>query len=402
MNRLLAGLIAAWLAAGCAPVERTSLRAVQGDVLPDDIASEHSSPLRGRTVWVQGRVAQFLLFVSPEGTRRYGCIIEEPDKRADGGIAVAGLCMDLGTNRRIKSTVGIETLMPGDEVSIRGHVQEWDGTTSLCEPKLISHTVDKPFASNNAWPVDPPADRAEAGRYWERRESTRCVVPAGSVAQGGRKETWWGNASFVYLLPPDADALKRADPQSRRAFRDAHPLDDRPDELFDNGNGFIVCLGDAGLKASTEDGTVKLPAVMTGDVLAHAVTGAVLQSHGEYLVHVDRMPVFAPGDDPVAAPPPFESGDEYIRIASYNVENLYDHRDDPFDARDFYMPATTPDEPRMLENYVPADDAAYRSRIAGLAAQIVGDLRAPDILMIQEVEDQDLPPADPLCAEQSF
>ena len=44
---------------------------------------------------------------------------------------------------------------------------------------------------------------------------------------------------------------------------------------------------------------------------------------------------------------------------------------------------------RKPYGYVPVSDAAYQARLADIATQIVNDLHSPDILMVQEVENQD-------------
>ncbi len=41
-------------------------------------------------------------------------------------------------------------------------------------------------------------------------------------------------------------------------------------------------------------------------------------------------------------------------------------------------------------DYVPASDAAYQARLNDIALQIINDLHSPDILMVQEVENQDI------------
>ena len=41
-------------------------------------------------------------------------------------------------------------------------------------------------------------------------------------------------------------------------------------------------------------------------------------------------------------------------------------------------------------DYVPASDADYQARLTDIAHQIIDDLHSPDILMVQEVENQDI------------
>jgi hypothetical protein len=82
------------------------------------------------------------------------------------------------------------------------------------------------------------------------------------------------------------------------------------------------------------------------------------------------------------------AGEEFS-TSDYNVENLYDYRDDPFDGCDFAGNSGCPGVFPPFD-YVPASEAAYLQHIGDLAAQINGPMHAPDLLMIQEAEDQDI------------
>jgi hypothetical protein len=78
-----------------------------------------------------------------------------------------------------------------------------------------------------------------------------------------------------------------------------------------------------------------------------------------------------------------------VAVASYNVENLYDFRDDPTDGCDFQGNSGCPGVTGPFD-YVPASDAVYRERLGQIALQIRNDLHAPDIVFTQEGEDQDI------------
>jgi hypothetical protein len=80
---------------------------------------------------------------------------------------------------------------------------------------------------------------------------------------------------------------------------------------------------------------------------------------------------------------------EEFSTNDYNVENLYDFRDDPFDGCDFAGNAGCPGVFPPFD-YVPASTAVYEQHLDDLAAQIVGPLHAPGLLFIQEAEDQDI------------
>ena len=76
-------------------------------------------------------------------------------------------------------------------------------------------------------------------------------------------------------------------------------------------------------------------------------------------------------------------------IANFNVENLYDYRDDPFDGCDFTGNAGCPGVSPPFD-YVPASQAAYDEHLGALASEVANDLHGPDLLLVQEAEDQDI------------
>ena len=98
----------------------------------------------------------------------------------------------------------------------------------------------------------------------------------------------------------------------------------------------------------------------------------------------------APGVDPALnAPPGPPNRPQEYSVATYNVENLYDFRDDPHDGCDFTGNGGCPGVSPPFD-YVPASEAEYRSHLEGIAAQVVGDLHSPEVLLVQEAEDQDI------------
>jgi hypothetical protein len=71
------------------------------------------------------------------------------------------------------------------------------------------------------------------------------------------------------------------------------------------------------------------------------------------------------------------------------VENLYDRRDDPFDGCDFTGNPGCPGVNPPFD-YVPASEAVYQAHLEDIAHQIISDLHGPDIIFVQEAEDQDI------------
>ena len=75
----------------------------------------------------------------------------------------------------------------------------------------------------------PPANLADADRFWERHEGTRMRVRAGSGTTSGRDVFPRTADSEIWLVDVDDPLLDRADPYARRVFRDPHPLDNNTD-----------------------------------------------------------------------------------------------------------------------------------------------------------------------------
>ncbi len=71
------------------------------------------------------------------------------------------------------------------------------------------------------------------------------------------------------------------------------------------------------------------------------------------------------------------------------MENLYDFRDDPFDGCDFLGNTGCPGVNPPFD-YVPASAEEYNEQLAALADQIRRDLHSPDVILVQEAEDQDI------------
>ena len=193
----------------------------------------------------------------------------------------------------------------------------------------------------------------------------------------------------VWVARGDSEIAQRPDPFTRRAFRDPHPLDNDP-ALFDDGNGYRIVLGSLGIKAAEGDNTVLLAPANTFDTVTNATIGGVYFSFSKYQVMVGQQLQLDPGVDPSTnAPPQAFDRDQRFSVSTYNVENLYDYRDDPFDGCDFTGNAGCPGVSPPFD-YVPASQAAYEGHLDDIAQQIATDLHGPDIVLVQEAEDQDI------------
>ncbi len=373
---------------------------VQGVVTDADDGLSFRSPYApasgtgyGEYVSVQGVITQKTVFLTSSGYSRYGFFVQntlsanDGDPNSSDGIYVY---MDRYDTLRIDGG-GYYLPVVGDEVLLRGPIVEYYNLTQLSNPymvEVIRSGVDL-SAEIETFEANPPADFNEANRYWERHEGMRAMLAAGSIIISPRDVFSSTMDAEVWLAHPESVIGVRENEFERRAFRDAHPLDDMP-ELFDNQNGYRIVTGAHGLKATLDDPQALLPAVHTFQSLAAPTFGGVYFSYSKYQIQVEQEFDLISDVNPAmnGTPQEFMREKEYS-VVTFNLENLYDFRDDPFDGCDFegnsgcegvYPPF----------NYVPLTLDEYEWRVFQIARQIVEDLHSPDILLVQEVEDQDI------------
>ena len=144
------------------------------------------------------------------------------------------------------------------------------------------------------------------------------------------------------------------------------------------------------MKSLAGDNTLLLPPSRTFARVSNALVGGLNFSFNKYRLETTVTPSLANGIDPALNAPP-TAGNRQIQysVGDYNVENLYDYRDDPNDGCDFTGNTGCPGVSPPFD-YVPASNEVYQERLGLIAQQIVGDLHAPDILLVQEAEDQDI------------
>ena len=354
---------------------------VQG-VVTDTTVVTFSSPLVGQSVTVRGVV--YALNLETAGFR--GFFVQNTTAYDDDNpLTSDGIFVTMGQNT---STAGY-TPMVGDEIVLTGEVHERNNMTRLRNVSQVTvlntsldiETTVPPFQAT------PPADRSVAARYWERREGMRAQVVQGSIVQGGR-DVFGGTDGELWTAPPTVDFTDCASPYAERTFRDAHPCDNT-EGLFDDGNGYLVLLSSFGLKATTGMTETLIAPGRTFDVVQNTPTGGVFYDFEKYMIQITEQPQLQSGLNPAEnTPPSVPDRSLEFSVATFNVENLYDFRDDPFDECDFFGNAGTGCGTRF--NYVPTSQAAYDAHLTGLALQVINDLYSPEILMIQEAEDQDI------------
>lgn len=366
---------------------------IQGVVNDSDDGTQHRSPYAGSSdyVNVRGVIYQETLARTSSGGSNYGFFIQNTAETADGDANTSdGIFVFVGSSGSLSGGYNPQV---GDEVILRARVSEFFNLTQLSSASLLELVRTGVDVDGEVAPFDanPPADLAEANRYWERREGMRGQIPAGSIVVGARDVFSSTADGEVWVVRGDVSLTQCADPYAGRVFRDPHPCDNDPVQLFDDGNGYRILMSSLGIKAATSDNTALINPGRSYDTLTNAPAGGLYYSFGKYMLQVEEQPVFANSTlDPAQneAPQAPNLNTEYS-IATYNVENLYDYRNDPFDGCDFTGDSGCPGVNPPF-NYVPASEAEYQAHLEGIATQVITDLHSPDILLIQEAEDQDI------------
>jgi predicted extracellular nuclease len=350
---------------------------------------------RRASVTVQGVIYQKTLSLSDRGAQVRGFFVQNTAATADRDPNTSdGLWVFQG---------GFPTLLPadradrtrytptvGDEVVLRGEVSEYFGQTQLSRAALV-RVVRRGVDLDQALPpfeAAPPDDLEASNRYWERREGMRGRLPAGSLVLSAR-HLYAGDAE-AWVVRGDHPLAKRTAPYSRRAFRDTHPLDNDPAQGFDDENGYRFALGSQGLKGQADSLAPTIAPLRTFDTITSAATGGVLYSFGKYAIQVEAPVTFTRGADPsLNAPPIAPDRTREYSVATYNIENLYDFRDDPSDGCDFKGNTGCQGVAPPFD-YAPASEAEYQAHLRTLASNITRDLHAPDVILVVEAEDQDI------------
>ncbi|KOX09369.1 hypothetical protein F4558_005898 [Micromonospora profundi] len=338
---------------------------------------------------VRGVITQLTRARTSAGAEQHGFFLQSRTGDTDGDPTSSdGIFVFMGT---FTSLIGGYVPTVGDEVVLRARVSEYFNFTQLSGASLVRRIATGLDVNSAVAVTDavPPVELTDAQRFWERHEGSRMRVRAGSGAVSGRDVFSSTADAELWVVDRDDPLLDRADPYARRVFRDSHPLDNDPTRRFDDGNGQRVLLGSMGVKATAGDSAALLPPVRTFDTLRADAVGGVYYSFEKYGVQVEQAD-FAAGADPSRNSPPKPADrSQELAVATYNVENLYDYRDDPFDGCDFAGNAGCTGVTPPFD-YVPSSEADYREHLTALADQIVKDLHAPDLILVQEAEDQDI------------
>lgn len=336
---------------------------------------------------VRGVVTQKTLARTAAGAAQNGFFLQSRTGFTDGDPTSSdGIFVFMGG---FTSLIGGYVPTVGDEIVVRARVSEYFSMTQLSSASLVTQLATGLPATE--WQVDdatPSADSAAADLFWERHEGAQLRVRDGSGAVSGRNVFSSTADAEIWLVDRDDPIMDRADPYARRVFRDPHPLDDDP-ARFDNGNGNRILIGPMGVKATAGDNTALLPPANTFDVLDGDAVGGLYYAFSKFGIQ-PATAAFTKGADPSKNSPPAAAkrGSEFA-VSTYNVENLYDFRDDPFDGCDFLGNTGCPGVSPPFD-YVPLTEGDYTEKLSDLADQITGPMHAPDVILAQEAEDQDI------------
>ncbi|NES12492.1 MULTISPECIES: lamin tail domain-containing protein [Micromonospora] len=338
---------------------------------------------------VRGVITQKSLTLSSSGADQNGFYLQSRKGTEDGDALTSdGIFVFMGS---FTTLIGGYAPTVGDEVVLRGRVSEYFDQTQLSSTSLV-RKIDSGLDVDAAVRVDdaiPPADATAANLFWERHEGERMRIRSGSGVSAPRHIYASTADSEFYVLDREDPIMQRTDPYARRVFRDAHPLDDIPGTLFDNGNNQRILIGAGGVKATAGDARALLPEARTYDTLTEDAYGAVSYAFSKYSVQPEQVTLTGGVDPSENHPPQPANRNAEVAVATYNLENLYDYRDDPFDGCDFAgNPGCEGVKPPF--DYVPASEAAYTARLNVEARQIVNALHSPDLVLVQEAEDQDI------------
>jgi predicted extracellular nuclease len=377
---------------------------VQGATEDDEDGLADRSPFAppagngaGEFVFVRGVITQLGRFPTSSGGVNRGFWIQSASDATDGDPNSSdGIFVFVGGFDTVLRFGGGPTYLPvvGDQVVLQGRVTEFFNLTELGSPRLVrveasDLDVDEVVATAEAQPDD---DAAVANRFWERHEGMRMHLDAGAKVVAARDVFPSTRDGEVWVIRGDHPIAQRANPFERIVYRDPHPLDDiGPAGSFDNGNGMRIMLTSHGLKAGPPiDNNRLIAPARTYDTVENELVGALYFAFEKYSIEIVEDLELTHGVDPATnAPPQAADPDGEFASSDYNVENLYDFRDDPLDGCDFTGNTGCPGVSPPFD-YVPASQAAYEKHLADLAEQIAGPMHAPDLLMIQEAEDQDI------------
>ncbi|TDA64853.1 MAG: endonuclease/exonuclease/phosphatase [Chloroflexi bacterium] len=337
----LVAMVAGCTMSGPAPVTTETISEAVVETQPVIISGDRihtiqgaglRSPLEGKTVSnISGIVTAF---------RADGFYMQDPDPDEDEGTS-EGIFVFTGVVPRVR---------PGDEVRVSGLVEEFypGGLESNNQP--ITHIVDPEvniILSGNVLPA--PVLIGEGGR----------VPPTEVIDDDGGKQfeqqqdglDFYESLESMLLQIDSAVVVAATNAYKETAILPTGISHAGP---FTARGGLLLRIDDQNPeRILLDDGLRPVPDAVMGDQLAASVVGILDYSFGNYKFQPIMKVSFIRGELTKETARPAQEGE--LIIASYNVENL-DALDNP-------------------------------NRFSGLANQIVNHLKSPDILVLEEVQD---------------
>ncbi len=312
-------------------------QAITGLAIHDIQGAAHRSPYVGE------RVGEVPGVVTAVGSNGFWFQSTEPD--ADPATS-EGLLVFRGRGVSV-----------GDSVTVTGTVAEYRSAPSnLSITEIVDPTVTV-LASGGSLPAStlvgpggrvPPSDVIEDDASGDVEQQT-----AFDPAQDGID--FWESLEGMRVGLENANVVG---PSSR--FGEV-PVVPAGSGVMTNRGGIAIREGDLNPeRVFVDDTLVNTPVTSTGDVLAGLVEGVLDYSFGNFKLLPTSTPTVTPGN--LAREVTTPAADDELSVASYNVENLS-----------------------------PRDD---QSKFDALAGQIVGNLAAPDLLTLEEVQDDSGPTND--------
>jgi len=258
---------------------------------------------------------------------------------------------------------------PGDRVRLVGRVQEYARGRELPQTQLVDLERVERLASGRPLPAAVPLRRlphvflSAAIRRWEAVEGMRVRLGAAVVVGPSDR---FGTVTVVNRkrlarcpAPQDPDACSglvvapRLGPHLLvRPYRGGR-VDYNPERIF------------------LDDDLASLPDLRPGDVVG-GITGVVGYAYGAYRLYVQDADPRAASlpEAPVDPLPPLRP--DHLRLATFNLKNLFDERDDPGKADERSTLG-----PRQLAR-----------KLDKLARVVAGELQGPDVVLVQELENE--------------
>jgi len=232
----------------------------------------------------------------------------------------------------------------GELVRVHGRVRERGSQTELhIETPEDVEVLGEEEALPEPVPLDPPPDEEAAVAYYEPLEGMLVTVAEPAVAVGPVNQ--YGEYALV-LADHGVERVLHGDPA-----------------------GLLIRVDD-GSTVRHQDGSTLPYTVRTGDRV-EGLMGPLAYTFGNYKVEPLTPPEVA-----TAAPEPLpdlpEPGPDEFSVATFNLENLFDHRDP--------HPVSDPPKPTRRQ---------YEWRLDRIATAIRA-LGAPTIIGVQEVESADV------------